>query len=340
MPRDKEPADARRDVAPGAAAAGLGATSGPGAAAPGGGMGLGVGAGGLGSMASSSTYLRGMLGYVRQTLGMYDEGQTLARVAGLQGLVQQVRARVHVDGWLGGWVVAWVGGRVHGWVLGTLRHMGPGLGPGNVCSEESRSMLPHCLPPKQPVPTLPHTLFLPCAVLGRGDVAVPVPHAAVHPPGAADGGGGGGVGAPHRAAAARARHHHAPQRLQHSLRVQLHRGRPRLPTGAAAQSSRRAMDQGRGCSGRGGRRGWGRGLPATRAGGAAADGFHGRCVGKQVELGAICGRCTCRVRPGVTSASVEAGPGCVVGQWEYGSARVLRRRAWLGTPKRCARVET
>ncbi|PNW78658.1 hypothetical protein CHLRE_09g388050v5 [Chlamydomonas reinhardtii] len=89
VPRDKEPADARRDVAPGAAAAGLGATSGPGAAAPGGGMGLGVGAGGLGSMASSSTYLRGMLGYVRQTLGMYDEGQTLARVAGLQGLVQQ-----------------------------------------------------------------------------------------------------------------------------------------------------------------------------------------------------------------------------------------------------------
>ncbi|KAG2431579.1 hypothetical protein HXX76_009593 [Chlamydomonas incerta] len=81
VPRDKEPADA----APGAGAAGAGTSAGPGSAASG-----GVGAGGgVGAMASSSTYLRGMLGYVRQTLGMYDEGQTLARVAGLQGLVQQ-----------------------------------------------------------------------------------------------------------------------------------------------------------------------------------------------------------------------------------------------------------
>ncbi|KAG2453028.1 hypothetical protein HYH02_002363 [Chlamydomonas schloesseri] len=70
VPRDKEPSSAKRDAAP-AVAAGSG------------------GVGGAGGMASSSTYLRGMLGYVRQTLGMYDEGQTLARVAGLQGLVQQ-----------------------------------------------------------------------------------------------------------------------------------------------------------------------------------------------------------------------------------------------------------
>jgi hypothetical protein len=72
VPRDKEPGSVKRDAAP-AVAAGSG------------------GVGGAGGMASSSTYLRGMLGYVRQTLGMYDEGQTLARVAGLQGLVQQVR---------------------------------------------------------------------------------------------------------------------------------------------------------------------------------------------------------------------------------------------------------
>ncbi|KXZ54251.1 hypothetical protein GPECTOR_5g341 [Gonium pectorale] len=45
-----------------------------------------------GGMAAGSAYLRGMLGYVRQTLGMYDEGQTLAIVAGLQGLVQQTTA--------------------------------------------------------------------------------------------------------------------------------------------------------------------------------------------------------------------------------------------------------
>ncbi|GIL91238.1 hypothetical protein Vretimale_18838 [Volvox reticuliferus] len=56
------------------------------------GRGADVGDSGSGSssMAAGNTYLRGMLGYVRQTLGMYDEGQTLARVAGLQGLVQQV----------------------------------------------------------------------------------------------------------------------------------------------------------------------------------------------------------------------------------------------------------
>ncbi|GLI62381.1 hypothetical protein VaNZ11_005000 [Volvox africanus] len=60
--------------------------AGAGASGRGGDMGVGKGSG---SMAAGNTYLRGMLGYVRQTLGMYDEGQTLARVAGLQGLVQQ-----------------------------------------------------------------------------------------------------------------------------------------------------------------------------------------------------------------------------------------------------------
>ncbi|PNH04456.1 hypothetical protein TSOC_009377, partial [Tetrabaena socialis] len=49
----------------------------------------GGGMAGASGMAGGSAYLRGMLGYVRQTLGMYDEGQTLARVAGLQGLVMQ-----------------------------------------------------------------------------------------------------------------------------------------------------------------------------------------------------------------------------------------------------------
>ncbi|KAG2490115.1 hypothetical protein HYH03_011421 [Edaphochlamys debaryana] len=48
-----------------------------------------AGPGGGGGKSEGSTYLRGMLGYVRQTLGMYDEGQSLTAVAGLQGLVQQ-----------------------------------------------------------------------------------------------------------------------------------------------------------------------------------------------------------------------------------------------------------
>ncbi len=77
VPRDKQPADIGRQQQQQGARPARGAGG-----AAGGGM--------EGGMAASSAYLRGMLGYVRQTLGMYDEGQTLARVAGLQGLVQQV----------------------------------------------------------------------------------------------------------------------------------------------------------------------------------------------------------------------------------------------------------
>lgn len=85
VPRDKQPADVGRQQQKGARPA-----RGGGSTAGGGG-----GGGSESGMAASSAYLRGMLGYVRQTLGMYDEGQTLARVAGLQGLVQQVGG-----GWL------------------------------------------------------------------------------------------------------------------------------------------------------------------------------------------------------------------------------------------------